>query len=85
MSVERLYITSGLRLRERAKGEGFSRNAEIGRHRIDELQKYSARRTPFVELACRVEIARSIARCRGDMMMRDERSSERADGLFHLG
>ena len=51
MSVERLYVAGGLRLRERAKGEGFSRNGEIGNHWIDELEKYSDRRPPFVELA----------------------------------
>ena len=37
MSLERLYVAGGLGLRERAKGEGFSGNAEIGNHRIDEL------------------------------------------------
>ena len=32
---ERVVFAEG----ERAKGEGFSRNAEIGNHRIDELEK----------------------------------------------
>ena len=32
-----------------------------------------------------MEIARTIAGCRGHMVMRDERSSQRANGLFHLG
>ena len=75
MSSERLYVASGLGLRECAKGKGLSRNVEIGTHPIDELQKNSARRTAFVELACRVEIARAITSRRGHMMMRDERFS----------
>ena len=32
-----------------------------------------------------MEIARTIAGCRGHMVMGDERSSERANGLLHLG
>jgi hypothetical protein len=37
MSLERLYVAGCLGLRERAKGERFSWNVEIGNHRIDEL------------------------------------------------
>ena len=32
-----------------------------------------------------MEIARTISGCRGHMVMRDERSSQRANGLFRLG
>ena len=37
MSLERLYVASGLGLREGAKGERFSGNTEIGSHLIDKL------------------------------------------------
>ena len=37
MSLEGLYVTGRLGLRERAKGEWFSGNLEIRSHRIDEL------------------------------------------------
>ena len=37
MSLERLYVASGLGLRERAKGKRFSGDPEIRNHLIDEL------------------------------------------------
>ena len=37
MSLERLYVGGGLRMRERAKVEGFPRNVEFRNHLIDEL------------------------------------------------
>ena len=85
MRLERLYVASGLGLRERAKGEGFAGDPEIRNHPIHELQKQSAPRTSFVELASRMEIARTIGGCRGHMVMGDECFSQRANGLFHLG
>jgi hypothetical protein len=37
VSLEGLFVTGSLGLRERAKGEEFSGNPEIRGHRIDEL------------------------------------------------
>lgn len=52
MSVERLYIAGGLGLRESTKGKGFSRDREIGTHRIDKLQEQSTIWTSLMELSC---------------------------------
>src|SRR5688572_28672697 len=71
MSVESLYVTGGLGLRERAKCERFSGNPEIRSHRINELQEYSVLGTPFMELACRMQIAWAVTGCRSHMVMGD--------------
>ena len=85
MSLECLYVAGCLGLRERAKGEGLPGYGEIWHHRIDELQEYSARWPSLVKLARRMEVAWSVACCRGHMVLGDEHFSERADGLLHLG
>ena len=75
MRLQRLYVAGCLGPCESAKGNCCSRDREIGTHLIDELQEYSAILASFMELACGMEIARSVAGRRGHMVMGHERSS----------